>query len=125
MTQPHRILCIEDDQDTCEMLTLALKPSGYEVISVHTSQEALRKAFSDRFDAILLDAHLPDLSGIEVCRQIRKFNADTPIIFNSGDSRPEIIEEAIKAGAQAYLRKPVELLDLKQTIANLLEFKAS
>lgn len=116
----YRILCIEDDPDTCEMLTIALKPQGYEVIAAHTAKDALGKASSSDFAALLLDSNLPDSSGVELCKQIRTFNSNTPIIFYSGEARPAMIEEAMQAGAQAYLTKPVTPSKVAETIAELI-----
>jgi two-component system, OmpR family, alkaline phosphatase synthesis response regulator PhoP len=124
MTTKHRILCIEDDQDTCEMLTFALQPSGYEVVSAPTGEEGLSKVLAESFDAVLMDTNLPDISGIELCKQIRESDIPIPIIFYSGEARPDIIEEAIKAGAQAYLTKPIDPFEVEKTIANLLEMDA-
>lgn len=118
--EKHRILCIEDDPDTCEMLTIALQPAGYDVISAHTAKDALHKASMEDFAALLLDTNLPDISGIELCRQIRTFDNNTPIIFYSGEARPEIIKEAMKAGAQAYLKKPIDPFEVGETIAELI-----
>jgi DNA-binding response OmpR family regulator len=124
MTTKHRILCIEDDQDTCEMLTFALQPSGYEVVSAPTGEKGLSKVLAESFDAVLMDTNLPDISGIELCKQIRESDIPIPIIFYSGEARPDIIEEAIKAGAQAYLTKPIDPFEVEKTIANLLEMDA-
>jgi two-component system alkaline phosphatase synthesis response regulator PhoP len=121
MINKRRILCIEDDQDTCELLTYALKPSGYEVVSAHNGGDGLSKVLSESFEAILMDAHLPDINGIELCKQIRECEISVPIIFYSGEARPEVIEEAIKAGAQAYLTKPVDPFEVAKTIAHLIE----
>jgi DNA-binding response OmpR family regulator len=124
MTTKHRILCIEDDEDTCEMLTFALQPSGYEVVSAQTGEDGLSKVLSESFDAILMDTNLPDISGIELCKQIRESDINLPIIFYSGEARPDKIEEAMKAGAQAYLKKPVDPFEVEKIIANLLEMNA-
>jgi two-component system, OmpR family, alkaline phosphatase synthesis response regulator PhoP len=116
----QRILCIEDDEDTCEMLTVSLEMSGYEVEVANTAAEALAKASTQHFDILLLDNRLPDRSGIELCKQIREFGIHIPIIFYSGDAYPAQIESAMKAGAQAYLVKPVYGKDLNRTIGQLI-----
>jgi two-component system, OmpR family, alkaline phosphatase synthesis response regulator PhoP len=121
MTTKRRILCVEDHQDTCEMLTFALKPSGYEVVSAQTGEDGLSKVLSESFDAILLDVSLPDISGVELCKQIRESEIDIPIIFYSAEAHTDRIEEAMKAGAQAYLTKPVAPSEVEKTIAHLLE----
>jgi DNA-binding response OmpR family regulator len=120
MTMKRRILCIEDHQDTCEMLTAALQPSGFEVISAHRGEEGLNKILSENFDAILMDSRLPDISGVELCKQIRESDINIPIIFYSGEVQTDKIEAAMKAGAQAYLTKPGDLSELEKTIAHLL-----
>lgn len=115
-----RILCVEDDLDTCEMLKLLLGLSGYEVVAAHTATEALKKSLNATFDLVLLDPGLPDQSGIELCKEIREVNPSTPIIFYSGEARPKQIEWARKAGAQAYLVKPVDPDKLERTIKKFL-----
>jgi DNA-binding response OmpR family regulator len=115
-----RILCIEDDPVTCEMLTVSLGMSGYEVVSAHTAAEGLDKTLRDEFDILLLDNRLPDQSGIELCKQIREIDHHTPIIFYSGDGYWEQIECAKREGAQAYLVKPVDPDQLKRTLKKFL-----
>ena len=115
-----RILCVEDDQDTCEMLAVSLGMSGYEAVSAHTATDALKKTLSSDFDIILLDNRLPDRSGIELCKQIREVDPSTPIIFYSGDAYPKQIEDAREAGARAYLVKPVDPDKLERTIKRFL-----
>jgi DNA-binding response OmpR family regulator len=115
-----RILCIEDDVDTCDMLALSLEMSGYEVVSAHSAAEGLDKTSGADFDIMLLDNRLPDQSGIELCRQIRELDPHTPIIFYSGDAYPKEIETAIHAGAQAYLVKPVDPNQLNKTLKKFL-----
>lgn len=115
----RRILCVDDDEDTCELLTFFLK--GYELILAHTFADAVTKALSGAFDAILLDSHLPDGSGIDLCRQIRESNLNTPIIFYSADAYPKRIEEAMQAGATKYLVKPLSPADVEKTIEQLLK----
>ena len=122
--EKRRILCIEDHQDTCEMLTFALQTSGYEVVSAPTGEKGLSNVLTESFDAILMDTNLPDISGIELCKQIRESDIPIPIIFYSGEARPELIDEAMKAGAQAYLTKPIDPFEVEKTLASLLEIYA-
>jgi DNA-binding response OmpR family regulator len=116
----RRILCVEDDEDTCEMLTLALQLSGYEVVSAHTFADAITKALVGDFDAYILDSRLPDGSGVDLCKEIREFNSDTPILFYSADAYPREIEEAMNAGAQAYMVKPIDPLEVERNIRELI-----
>jgi DNA-binding response OmpR family regulator len=107
------ILCAEDDKDTCDLLSLVLGNSGYEVVPAHTFVDALSKALAQRFDIYLLDNHMPDGSGVELCKQIREFDPETPIIFYTADAFDREKEEAMNAGANAYLVKPVDIESVK------------
>src|SRR2546421_3737039 len=78
-TVRKRILCVEDHPEMCELFTVLLKDA--KVISVHSMVEALRRASTGEFDLYLLDYHLPDGTGFEVCRYIRSFDRRTPILF--------------------------------------------
>jgi two-component system, OmpR family, response regulator len=115
-----RIFCIEDDQDTCDLLAFIFGRADYEVIVANTAAEALPKVVAGNFDLCLVDNVLPDGSGIELCRRIRSVNPRTPIVFYSADTASLIIKEALSAGAQAYLMKPVDPVELVQTVTELL-----
>lgn len=117
--QTARILCVEDDEDTCEMLAVAME-GDYELVTAGSVAEGLRLAQSDGFALYILDNWLPDGTGIELCQQIRAFDPRTPIIFCSGVAPERDQQEATEAGAQAYLVKPVLPEELMQAIAQLL-----
>src|SRR5436190_24333849 len=93
----RRILCVEDDLDSCDMLRVLLHQ--YEVVTANTVGEGLKAARTERFDLYLLDSTYPDGSGVEVCRQLRLFDAETPVVFNSGLEGESNIKEAMDAGA--------------------------
>lgn len=115
-----RILCIEDDQDTREMLRLLLEHFGYEVITPDKAEQALSIALKGRFDLLLCDNWMPGMSGVDLTREVRKTNSRTPIVFYSGAASASDIEEALKAGAQAYLVKPVDIDRLLSEIQKLI-----
>jgi two-component system, chemotaxis family, response regulator Rcp1 len=119
-TPRGRILCIEDDGDTCSLLSTLLGLSHYQVVTARTMAEALASAQSGPFDLYLLDSKLPDGTGAELCQQIRAFNRHTPIIFLSGAASQADRKQAVSAGAQAFLPKPADLEALRQVIARLL-----
>jgi FOG: CheY-like receiver len=80
----------------------------------------LKLANAHGFDLFIFDSMLPDGSGVELCRRVRKFNQRTPIIFYSGLAYETDITKALAAGAQAYLVKPVDVTDLIQSVENLI-----
>ena len=115
-----RILLVEDHADTREVLEMCLAQSKYEVKTASTINEALLIATADRFCLFIFDAVLPDGSGVDLCRSVRKFDDRTPILFCSGLAYKADIENALGAGAQAYLVKPVDLDELIESIKQLL-----
>lgn len=120
---PHhtrRVLCVEDDEETCKMLCGLLGLINCESTTAATAKEALEKIASERFDLYLLDNWLPGGSGVELCRKIRETDSSTPIVFYSGAALPSEREEALDAGAQAYLVKPLDVAALVETVNRLL-----
>lgn len=118
----QRILIIDDDDDSSQLIEVMLGYSnpGYQFSSVRTAEEGLRLAASQRFDLFLLDYRLPGMSGAEVCRAIRRTDAETPVLFFTGSAYERERREAMKAGANAYLIKPDDLKKLTETVQLLL-----
>ena len=79
-----KVLCVDDDEDSRVMLTTLLKLALIDAKAVGTGAEALSSIRAEHFDLYLLDAWLPDLDGFELCRRMRDFDPDTPILFFSG-----------------------------------------
>ena len=116
-----RILCVEDHQDTYDLVTLVLK--DYEVIAARSVAEALRKVFDDRFDLYLLDYNLPDGTGVELCIFIRAFDRETPVVVASASSAVSE-REVLTNGAQAFVRKGCDFTDnLEPTVTRPLAAK--
>jgi DNA-binding response OmpR family regulator len=112
-----RILFIDDDADTCEMIRILLGQSGYEAVSATSVAEGLMKARTDIFDLILLDWYFPDGTGIDLCKTIRTFNSKVPIFFYTGMAYDGHIKKAMQAGAQGCFIKPVDVSHLLQTLS--------
>lgn len=100
------ILCLDNDQDACQVLASVFEIERYEVVSANSVAEGLRLAEQGRFDLILLGWHFKDGTGLELCSQIRSFDEQTPILFSTGEAQVDNIKEALKVGAQGYLIKP-------------------
>jgi len=101
-----RILCVEDDNDSCEVLRALFQQAGYEVSIAHTVAEGLQLARGGVFSFIMLDSLYPDGTGVELCKQIRSFNSHTTILFYAGLSDDVDVREGMGAGAQGYFIKP-------------------
>jgi CheY-like chemotaxis protein len=113
-----RILLVEDYEDSRDLATHIL--TEYTLTCARNFSEGLGLARQGGFDLYLLDNWLPDKSGVELCRAIREFDPHTPILFYSAAAYQRDIEEAIRAGAQDYLAKPIHPDELKQAVVRLI-----
>lgn len=118
----RRILCIEDDADTCELLATWLGLYNCLVTSASTMERGVQLAQQQDFDLYLIDSRLPDGTGVEVCTRIRAFDPQTPILFWSGDD--EGYDRAYVAGAQAFIAKPIDPAPFMKTIEALLNARS-
>ncbi|HXI93234.1 MAG TPA: response regulator [Blastocatellia bacterium] len=114
-----RILCVDDDKDTRDLMAVLLGLEGYEVVQARNVAEGLALAVSDNFSLILLDWVFADGTGVELCKMIRRSSAAAPILFYSGMALKDDIENALSAGAQGFLVKPV---DVEVLLQNVLRF---
>jgi CheY-like chemotaxis protein len=119
---PPRILVIDDNRDSCELMQVMLQYANadYEITCVITPEEGLQLAASRPFDLYLLDCRMVGIHGIEVCRRLRQTDTQTPIMFFTGEAHESVREEALRAGADAYLIKPDDLKQLTGTVKRLL-----
>jgi CheY-like chemotaxis protein len=114
-----KILYVDDHEDSSEMLKLVLSESDYEVHTAPTIEEALQLAQTHQFDVYVLDKRLPDGSGLELCQQFSRLTPGVPCIVYTGDAYEIHRQEAIAAGATAYVAKP-DIEGLIETVRQLL-----
>ncbi len=108
----NKILIVEDDADLANGLEINLKKEGYKVLKAAAGEEAIKIALHDCPDLILLDVMLPGISGLEVCRELRKKSIATPIIMLTakGDELDRVL--GLELGADDYVTKPFGLREL-------------
>jgi len=111
------ILLVEDHEDALEIVAFNLPE--YKLIYARDFNEGLRVSRRRYFDLYILDNWLPDGTGVGLCRLIREFDPHTPILFYSAVATACDMEEALRAGAQAYLIKPVESGEFRLAVAQL------
>ena len=116
-----QILFVEDTADTRYLVEYSLGQEGFTVTCAQTADEGLSLAREESYALILLDIGLPDKDGLELCREIRRFNQHTPILFYTAFAELLDENEAIKAGAQGWLRKPEDTARLGQVARELIE----
>jgi two-component system, OmpR family, alkaline phosphatase synthesis response regulator PhoP len=116
----HRILLVEDEPGLVMTLTDRLSKENYEVENAGNGKAALDKLADKVFDLILLDIMLPYSSGLEVCQDIRRRGMKTPILMLTAKS--QVVDKVIglKLGADDYLTKPFEMIELLARVEALL-----
>ena len=117
---PFRILCTEDDVDTRELITFVLRQSNFEVITTESPAMAIEVAKSFSFDLYLVDNWMPSMSGPDLCKELRGFDSETPILFYSGAGYEADKTAAYASGAQGYLVKPVDNDELIAEVRRLI-----
>ena len=116
------VLLVEDTEDNRFMMRRLLEMSGYEVIEATNGEEAVRKAEAETPDLILMDLSLPMIDGLAATRLIRKLPnlRKTPIIAVSAHDTSDFLAEALGAGCNSYITKPIDFNELEQLIAQEL-----
>jgi len=114
------ILLLEDDKLFNETLTDFLEEEGYHVTAVLDPYTAQEEAFSNRYDLYLFDINLPFESGLELLKRLREGEDRTPAIFLTSREDRESLLEGFAIGGDDYLRKPVDLMELRARIEALL-----
>ena len=116
------IIIVEDEQDAAEMFAEMMRVNGFRVLKSSGSANAMNLITRENPAAIILDIMMPDISGLEVLRFMRREPklATIPVIVVSAKSMPSDIQTGLDAGASAYLTKPVGYLDLKEAVEKVL-----
>ena len=118
-----KILIIDDEKDIRDSISGILNDEGYTPVTAKNSNEALITLNENTFDVIILDIWLNDseLDGIQLLKEIKKFNAETPVLIISGHGNIEIAVEAIKNGAYEFIEKPFSSERLLLTVKRSIE----
>ncbi|HKV81608.1 MAG TPA: response regulator transcription factor [Candidatus Sulfotelmatobacter sp.] len=115
-----RILLVEDERKVASFIARALRENTYAVDVAETGQKALDLGADVPYDAILLDVRLPDVSGIEVCRELRQRGIESPVMMLTARGLVEQRVEGLDAGADDYLTKPFVLAELLARVRALV-----
>lgn len=111
-----RLLIVDDDPDIRQLLADRLTAEGYETEPAVDGIQALKAMQERRFAGVLLDIGLPQLDGLEVLRQVRRWNQQTPIVVVTAAQSKDLAVRAIGLGAQAYVLKPFNLPELHHAV---------
>jgi two-component system, OmpR family, KDP operon response regulator KdpE len=120
----RRILCAETHPDISAVIFMLLEKQGHEVKAAKTLHECLELARKEHFDLYMLDDGYTDGTNVELCRQLRKLSPETPILFFSSKAFPRDRQAAMEAGAEAYLTKPMDILEIAEAVNAILLSRA-
>ncbi|MGN6179835.1 MAG: response regulator transcription factor [Mucilaginibacter sp.] len=115
-----QICLVEDEQKVAAFICKGLEEQGYKIKTAKNGTEARQLAAAESFDLFVIDVMLPDMNGIELCRQIRTMDKQTPILILSALDQVQNKVAGLKAGADDYLIKPFHFSELLARIEALL-----
>jgi DNA-binding response OmpR family regulator len=112
------VLLVEDDESTRNVMTRILVREGYLALTAESAHDALSilRTPLAPIDVVLLDVHLPDVSGIDLCACIRQLNPSVPVVVCTGEAEPEEAARLIEMGVHRYFRKPIAMEELLATV---------
>jgi CheY-like chemotaxis protein len=123
MTVSQRtVIVVEDEADAAEMFAEMMRVNGFRVVKSFSSGPAINLIATEIPDVVILDVMMPDISGLEVVKFMRREPKleKIPVIVISAKSMPSDIKIGMDAGASVYLTKPVGFLELKQAVEKVL-----
>jgi CheY-like chemotaxis protein len=115
-----KVLVADDEEDIREVMEDRLNSWGLNVVGVTTGAEALRRITSEKFDAVLLDVKMPEMTGIEVLESVRRRNSDLPIIIITSSTSRDAAIGSLAKGANEFILKPFEWEELKSKMQKVL-----
>jgi two-component system response regulator AtoC len=116
-----RILIVDDEKLVRWALTQKCAEFGYQTLEAETGQEALQALQNESVDGVLLDVHLPDMSGLEVLDKLRQAGETRSIIMMTADPQLDDVKAALRMGAYDFVSKPLNFEELSVTLQNALE----
>lgn len=118
-----KVLLVEDTEDNRQMMRKLLEMSGYNVVEAVNGEEAVKIAVRERPGIIMMDLSLPVIDGLAATRQIRSISEirDVPIIAVSAHDTADFHADALAAGCNAYITKPINYPELEDITSRLLE----
>ena len=126
MELPHghgqTVMIVDDEKPLVALAEEILAELGYEPVGFNSSPAALRqiREAPQRFDLVLTDETMPELTGTDFARQIRLLRADLPVVLMSGYSSPQLLERARAIGIREVLRKPLQSRDIAECFGRVL-----
>jgi two-component system response regulator HydG len=120
MTEPARILIVDDDESMNKTMSLVLKRKGYDVAISYNGPDAIEKVRSQPFDIIFMDIKMPVMDGVETFEKIREIRPDAVVMMMTAYAVEDLIQKALREGAYGIIYKP---LDIEKIVAAIEDVK--
>jgi DNA-binding response OmpR family regulator len=116
------VLLVEDDEFTRLGLAEVLAREGYLVLTAPTGHDAVGvvESAAEPIDVVVLDVHLPDVSGVDLCARLRELAPDLAVVVCSGEAEPQEVARLLELGVRRYFQKPIEPDELLATVEAVL-----
>jgi DNA-binding response OmpR family regulator len=118
---PLTVLVVDDDPVIVRLLEVNFDMEGFTVLVAHDGEEALATIRADRPDVVVCDIMMPKLSGLEVVEQLRAGDDGTPVVLLSAKAQSAEVQRGLDAGADDYVTKPFDPLDLVERVNAVVE----
>ena len=116
-----KILVVDDEKSIRDLLSAALSQWGYQVFLATSGPESLGMLKGQLLDAALIDIRMPDMDGIDLLRELKRYDSSMEVVIMTGYPTVTTAVEALKEGAYDYLTKPLIIDELKHLLARLIE----
>jgi len=123
VSEPPRILVVDDERSMREFLEIFFRREGYEVATAENVEQALLAVEADDYDLVITDIQMPDRSGLELLHEVRETSPETPVIMITAFATTENAIAAMKEGAHDYITKPFKVDEIAVVVEKALEKK--
>ncbi len=124
MDTKTKILVVDDEQGTREVLLEFMRILGYQAVAVDTGEEAVHEMRKSRYDLVLTDLFLPGMDGIDVVREIKAISADTIVIIVTAHGSIQMAIDSIREGAYDFILKPLDIDTIRVRMSKAFEFQS-
>jgi DNA-binding NtrC family response regulator len=111
---------VDDNHNMARSLASILRLKGYAAEAVSSSLQALEMVRSDNWACLISDIKMPDISGVDLCREAKVLYPDLPVVLMTAYSTDSLVEEGLRGGALACLKKPLRIEALLELLADLV-----
>ncbi len=123
MTSKASILIVDDNVSLIRTMSFILHRKGYDVVTTEDGQEAIKRVKCRHFDIAFIDIKMPVMSGVEVCKRLKKIEPETVAVMITAYAVEDMIQEALQEGAYGVIYKPIDMEETLKLIDEICEKK--